>query len=104
MILSPEQLFVIGIVASVLVQALRLISEYAGWVPPKWLINVVLLLVGGGLGVLFFGMPELGADPVAGVVNIAVSIAGSALLIYNILLDKVLMPPVSKLASAIKYN
>ncbi len=102
--LSPEQLFVIGIVASVVVQGLRLLSEKAGFVPQKWLINLVLLLVSAGLGFAFFGMPELGVDPVAGVVNIAVSIAGSALLIYNVLLDKVLMPPVSKLASTIKYS
>ena len=103
MILSVEQLFVVGIVASVLTQGLRLLAEKFGFTPSKLLINIVLFVIGGGLGVLFFGMPELGADPVTGVVNIAVSIAGSALLIYNVLLDKVLMPPASKLASAIKF-
>jgi len=104
MILSPEQLFVVGLVASVLTQGLRLLSEKAGFVPNKALVNVVLLVLGGGLGVLLFGVPELGADPVASVVNIAVSIAGSALLIYNVLLDKVLMPPASKLAAEIKFS
>ncbi len=104
MILSPEQLFVVGLVASVITQALRLLAEKFGFVPSKLVINVALLLLSAGLGVVLFGMPELGADPVAGIVNLAVSIAGSALLIYNVLLDKVLMPPVSKLASAIKFN
>jgi hypothetical protein len=104
MILSPEQLFIIGIVASVIVQALRLLSEYVGFTPNRLVITVALMLVSGGLGFVFFGAPELGADPVAGFVNVAVSIAGSALLIYNVLLEKVLMPPVSKLASAIKFN
>ena len=102
--LSPEQLFLLGIVASVIVQGLRLLSERFGFVPNKIVISVALMVIAGGLGYAFFGAPELGADPVAGAVNIAVSIAGSALLIYNVLLDKVLMPPASKLAAAIKFN
>ena len=104
MILSPEQLFLIGIVASVATQALRLLSERFGFVPVKWQINIALMLVAGGLGYAFFGAPALGPDPVAGFVNLVISISGAALLIYNVLLDKVLMPPVSKLAAAIKYN
>jgi len=94
--LSPEQLVIVGVVASVLTQALRLLAEHFGFVPSKLVINVVLFLLGVGLGVAFFGIPELGPDPVAGAVSIGVQIAGSALLIYNVLLDKVLMPPASK--------
>ena len=104
MILSPEQLFLIGIVASVIVQGLRLLSERFGFVPNKIVISVALMLISGGLGYAFFGAPALGPDPVAGFVNLVISISGSALLIYNVLLDKVLMPPASKLAAAIKYN
>ena len=94
--LSPEQLIVIGLVGSVATQALRLLAEHFGFVPNKVIINVVLLVISAGLAVAFFGIPAAGADPVEGYVNAAVGIAGSALLIYNIVLDKVLATPPSK--------
>ena len=104
--LTPEQLIVIGIVASVVTQALRLIAERFGFVPPKWAINVGLLVISVGLALAFFGfeLPGDVADPVGFVVEKAVALAGSALLIYNIVLDKVLMPPASKLAAQIKFK
>jgi hypothetical protein len=102
--LTLEQLFLIGIVASVITQGLRLLSEKLNFVPKKWMINVVLLVVSAGLSVVLFGIPELEEDIVSGIIKAGVTVAGSALLIYNVLLEKVLMPPASKLASAIKYN
>jgi hypothetical protein len=106
-ILSPEQLIVIGIVGSVVTQALRLLSERFGFVPSKLVINVVLLVLSFGLAFAFFGFSidvPAGVDPVAFFVEKSVALAGAALLIYNVVLDKVLMPPASKLAAAIKYN
>jgi len=96
MILNPEQLFLIGIVASVATQALRLLAERFGFVPSKIVISVALMAIAGGLGYAFFGAPALGVDPVAGFVNLVISVSGAALLVYNVLLDKVLLPPPSK--------
>lgn len=102
--LDAGQLLVLGMVSSLFVQGLRLLSEHFGFVPNKVIVNVVVFIVSAILAVVFFGVPELGPEPVQGFVTLAVTIAGSALLIYNIVLDKVLMPPASKLASAIKFN
>jgi len=102
--LSPDNLIIVGVLASVLTQGLRLIAEYFGYVPSKIVINVVLFALSIGLGIAFFGVPVVGPDVVAGLVSAGVQIAGSALLIYNVLLDKVLMPPASKLATVLKFK
>jgi len=102
--LSADQLIIVGVVASVITQGLRLLSEKFGFVPSKVVINVALLVLSALLAVAFFGIPELGPEPVSGFLQAAVSIAGSALLVYNIVLDKVLMPPASKLAAEIKFK
>ena len=104
-ILSPEQLIVVGMVGSVITQALRLLSEKYGFVPEKWLINVVLFVLSLGLAYAFFGFDvAVVGDPVAFFVEKAGAFGGSALFLYNVILDKVLMPPASKLAAAIKFK
>ena len=105
-ILSPEQLIVIGLVGSVVTQALRLLSEKFGFVPNKLVINGVLLALSVGLAFAFFGFDTAVAngDVIGFFFEKALAVGGSALFIYNIVLDKVLMPPASKLASAIKLK
>lgn len=95
------QLAILGGVASVFTQALRLLAEHFGYVPSKIVVNVAVFVIAVAIAVGFSGIPELGPDAVTGIVTFAVSIAGSALLIYNIVLDKVLMPPASK--AAVKF-
>ena len=102
MSLSADQLVIAGAIASVIVQALRLLSERFGFVPSKIVLNAAVLVISAALAVGFFGVPELGPEPVSGFLSGAVAIAGSALLIYNIVLDKVLMPPASK--ATVKFN
>ncbi len=104
-ILGAEQLLVIGLVGSVVTQALRLLSEKFGYVPSKLVINVALLAVSFGLAFAFFGFDvSVSGDPVSFFLEKALALGGAALFIYNIVLDKVLMPPASKLASVIKFK
>jgi len=95
------QLAILGGVASVFTQALRLLVEHFGYVPSKLVVNVAVFVIAVLVAVGFSGVPDFGGDVIQGIVTFGVAIAGSALLIYNIILDKVLMPPASK--AAVKF-
>jgi len=92
--LSPEQLIYVGIVASVIVQGLRLLSKNFGYDAPREVVTIALFVVSIVLGIWFFGMPEVAnGDPMelAGkLVAAAASVIGSSVFIYNLLLDKIL--------------
>ena len=94
--LSPENLVVIGLVASVITQALRLLANHYGWKAPREVTNIALFVIAAGLAVAFFGLPQIGgSDPaefVGAVLQAAAAVFGAAVLIYNVLLDKVLLP------------
>ena len=94
--LSVENLVVIGLVASVVTQALRLLANRFGYKAPREVVNIALFAIAAGLAVAFFGLPEVGgADPadfVGTLIQAAAAVFGSAVLIYNVLLDKVLLP------------
>ena len=96
MLLSPENLVVIGLVASVVTQALRLLANHYGYKAPREVASVALFVISVALAVAFFGLPQIsGGDPsvLAGaLLQAAAAVFGSAALIYNVLLDKVLLP------------
>ena len=93
--LDPTQLIYIGIVASVLTQGLRLLASRFGYTPGRVVANVFLFVVSVGLAVGFSGLPEFaGSDPAeiaTAVLAAATTVVGSASIIYNVLLDKVLV-------------
>lgn len=92
--LSAEQLIYVGVVASVVVQALRLLANHFEFKPSREIVTVVLFVISIGLGIAFFGMPEVASgDPMElaqALVASAAAVFGSAVAIYNVLLDKVL--------------
>jgi len=94
--LSMEQLVMIGVVASVVTQALRLLSSHFGYTPSRLVTNVGLFVLSIGLAVAFFGLPLVGGDDpfllTQDLLQAALAVVGSAGLIYNIFLDKVLLP------------
>src|SRR3990172_7809746 len=94
--LTVEQLIYVGIIASVLTQALRLLGAKFSFTPNRLVTNLVLFAVSIGTSVAFFGLPEVApGDPMvfANALLVAgIQVIGSAGLIYNVLLDKVLLP------------
>jgi hypothetical protein len=94
--LSPENLIVIGLVASVVTQALRLLASRFGYTASREVVNVALFALSVGLAAWFFGLPAVGGtDPsefAQALVQAAAAVFGSAALIYNVLLNKVLLP------------
>ncbi|KKL44717.1 hypothetical protein LCGC14_2362900 [marine sediment metagenome] len=94
--LTLLQASAVGVLASVITQGLRLAFNRFGWTPNLEQTNIGLFAISLGLGVAFFGVPEVaGSDPLAvanAVVLAASSLVGAAGLSYNILLKKVLRP------------
>ncbi len=94
--LTLENLAYVGIAASVITQALRLAANRFGWYAPREVANIGLFVVSIGLAVAFFGLPEVvPGDPVAtsqAILTAALAVVGSAGLVYNVILDKVLLP------------
>lgn len=92
--LSAEQLIYIGVVASVATQGLRLLANHFDYKPSRVVVTIALFVISIGLGIAFFGLPEVASDDpmeLAGaLVANAVAVLGSASLIYNVLLEKVL--------------
>ena len=92
--LSAEQLIYVGVVASVIAQALRLLANHFEFKPSREIVTIALFVISIGLGIAFFGLPEVASgDPMelAGkLIASAAAVFGSAVGIYNLLLDKVL--------------
>ena len=94
--LSPENLVVIGLVASVVTQGLRLLANRFGYLATREVVNIGLFVISVALAAWFFGLPIVGGtDPsvlAQALVQAAAAVFGSAALIYNLLLNKVLLP------------
>ena len=92
--LSAVQIMYVGVVASVVTQALRLLANHFEFKPADEIVTVVLFVISIGLGIAFFGLPEVSnGDPMelAGkLVASAAAVFGSAVGIYTLLLKKVL--------------
>jgi len=92
--LSPEQIFIVGLVASLLGTALRLVAAKFGVEIEKGWMTVIVAGVALLLAVLF-NLPQLPVytDPLSYLGAWSALIAsylGAATAIYNIILDKVL--------------
>lgn len=92
--LTAVELMYIGIVASVIVQALRILVEHFDFELGLEATNVVLFVVAMTVAVAFRGLPAFGGENPAeiaqAVLMAALQVVGVAGLIYNILLKKVL--------------
>ena len=92
--LTVLQLGVLGIVASAVTQGLRLLANRFGYKPNEVVTNIGLWILSIPIAIGFFGMPELptGSDPaeVANALAIAATtVLGSASLIYNVFMKRV---------------
>ena len=94
--LDAGQIAVIGIVASVVTQGLRLAAENFGFSPSREVVNIGLFAIAIGLAVWFFGLPLVGGDAPfvlsQSILQAALAVVGSAGLIYNVFLNRVLQP------------
>lgn len=95
--LTPEQVVIIGLVASVLVILLRLAAEKLGWdwIKGKFAITIVLSVVSLVLAVIFAPptLPPIGEDFwafLSSLTAILSAYVGFATLIYNLLLSQVM--------------
>ena len=94
--LDAAQIVVIGIVASVITQGLRLAASKFGFSPNRAVVNVGLFVIAVGMAAWFFGLPLVGGDDPfvlsQSVLQAALAVVGSAGLIYNVFLNRVLLP------------
>ena len=111
--LTPEQIILVGLIASALTLVLKLLAQWAGYVPGRAPLTIVLyviafVLAGVWNGISFPPFPPF-TDPVsfaaavlqfaADVLALAAPVVGLATLIYNLLYEKVVVPAVRKVAS-----
>ena len=102
--LSPEQVLLVGLIAGFLVQGIKLASARWGEVIHRRVITVILFVIGLVLAYVFMPaslptLPVLGEDPAAyaglilafasELISVAAGIVGFAIVIYNLLLQKV---------------
>ena len=95
MIVDPVQLFVIGLVATLVAQVLKILFSRWGWRPGKAGITLIAFVLSMGLAVAF-NVPELpsAVDPMEfakALISAASTIMGPATIIYNLLLEKLLV-------------
>ena len=96
--LTLDQIVLVGAIASVATQVLKVISEKLGYSPSREVANIILFVVALVLG-FFWMRPEL---PVSGdpmelaqiLFEAALGLVGFASIIYNLLLEKVVFPRV----------
>lgn len=90
--LDPLQMILIGLVASAITQVLKVIAARLGYEAPRELVTAVLFLVSAVLAFIFLKptLPDPGSPTfITDLVTLATAILGAAVVIYNILLDKV---------------
>ena len=94
--LTPEQIWIIGIVASLLAALLRLlVAKFGNFEISKFWMTIIVAVVAFVLAVVFGGLPALPPylDPFQYVLawaTILTGYLGAATAIYNLILDKVL--------------
>jgi hypothetical protein len=93
--LTVTQITLLGTAASVITQLLRLLANKFGWKPGREMVNIGLFVLALGIGVFWFGIPVIGGDDPfilsTEILQAALSVVGAAGLIYNVLLNKVLL-------------
>lgn len=90
--LTPEQLILISVLATVLTAALKLLANWQGYKPSKAVLTSVLGVLSIAMAVLF-DVPEVPAydnllQYIADWLALLTPYIGAATLIYNYLLDK----------------
>ena len=96
--LTPEQIVIVGLVASLLTQVFKFAADKLGFSPSAEVKIAVLFAISVGLAAIF-GLPQL--PPIGepfefakALLEAAVSVLGVAALAYKLLLEKVVFPAV----------
>jgi hypothetical protein len=89
--------FVLGTVASVVTRGLQLVANRWNWKPNRIQVNTGLMVVAIGLQGAIFGFPDapLFEDPMGfaiALLDSGLAVLGAAAILYNTLLNKVLLP------------
>lgn len=110
--MNETQLIFLGLIASVLTFALKVLASYLNYKPSRVVMNVILYIISAGAafawaGVVWPAAPVCTIDIASCVTSVwdwlnnlialAAPIMGSATLIYNILYEKVIVPAAEKL-------
>ena len=112
--LSPEQVLLVGMIASAITFVLKLLADWFGFKPGRGPLTIVLYVVALGLSGLWTGVfiPQFppSTDPVsfagavlkfiADLLAMAAPVVGLATLIYNLLYENVVVPLANKFAQA----
>ena len=111
--MSPDQIILLGLLATAIMFGLRILATYAKFRPSRVVINIGLFVISAGLalawaGAQFPAWPAWNGDLLAFVtavwdylnalVALGAPILGSATLIYNFLYEKVVVPLWARLA------
>ena len=96
--MTPEQIIIVGLIASLITQILKLISDKLGYKPGSEVQMVLLFLVSMVLAFIWTA-PELPpiSDPIQfalALLDLASGVVGFAALIYKLLLEKVVFPAI----------
>jgi len=94
--LSPEQIVLIGLIASAIAQILRFLFAWQGIQLSKLGITILLYVVALGLAILWNppAFPPISDFPafMTFLVNYVGGVVGWATIIYNVILDKIVLP------------
>lgn len=99
--LDPQQIIVIGLLASFFTFALRVLATHLNYRPGRLVVNIGLFIVSAGLAVLWVKpvLPPFSEDMgafVSALFVLAAPIVGFATLIYNALYSQVVVPAFAK--------
>jgi hypothetical protein len=95
--LEANQIILIGLVASALTFALRILATYGKINLNRVTVNILLYVVSGALAVVWTSpeLPPFAGDVagwIAAVFALAAPVVGLATLVYNLLYEKVVAP------------
>lgn len=101
--LTPQQIIVIGLLASIATFLLRVLATHLNYRPGRLVINIVLFIVSGALAVLWTKpvLPPITEDIgafISALFLLAAPVVGFATLIYNALYSQVVVPTFARLA------
>lgn len=94
LLLNPGQLYLIGLVATLIAQIIKVVWNRLGKEISKVWITIIAFVVAVGLSAIWFRpvLPPIG-DPMAyaiALISAATSVLGAAVAIYNVILEKLL--------------
>jgi len=112
MVLTSEQIMLIGFIATALTLALKLLAQYFKYVPGRAPLTIALYVISLLLGWLWTGFVLPAFPPFVDVLTFAAGVlqfisdllamiapvVGIATLIYNLLYEKVVVPAIVKVA------